>query len=377
MSENEISTKALSEIIVISDTLPPDFYESAEWDEQLDQAIEVTENLVYTIDDEGEQQAKIDATSINKYVRTMDGFIAATYKLHTEKMQSWREGKKAKTKKLLDNRQKILTQFEEARAKKLKEIESQLKAYLFDKRKEVCIDEQFKTNADLSPILKLTGTLTPGGKLTTKANEFIRSIVAAEFAEQKRIEARRMQLENLCLKADINPPLTEMHFSKVDFYADDEIFNAKIDELLNAEVNRIKDIEKRIKAKLEEKQTILEEKPTVNDQLTVEKSKAEQLRESAKRITESAERAPTNAERQLNLKTAATLRAEADQEEAKTKTEPGKKVVMITACFYITGPESIANVAYVKRFMSILPEELKSSCSIVDAKFITDSSNEY
>ena len=71
--------KDLSEILVVKDELPSDFFTSELYDQQLDSAIEATNNLVYPLDADGEKLAKTDATSINKFAKMFDSFIAKTF----------------------------------------------------------------------------------------------------------------------------------------------------------------------------------------------------------------------------------------------------------------------------------------------------------
>jgi hypothetical protein len=94
-------------------------------------------------------------------------------------------------------------------------------------------------------MVKLAGTLTDGGKLSTKAIGFIKTIANGNLSLQIRFDSRVLLLENRCLRADINPPLTQAHFGEV-FYAEDDVFNAKADELINTEIERRAEMEARI-----------------------------------------------------------------------------------------------------------------------------------
>lgn len=390
-----IETKSLAEILVIDDQLPGDFFTNPAYDEKLDIAIESTKGLVYSLDDIGEKAAKSDATSINKFATLFDKFIAATFKAQTETVSSWRDSKKAKTKALLANRQQLIDQFAEKRLEKLDEIMDVLSKELLLRRLEKGVKDEFFGCADLSPLVKLTGTLTEGGQLTKKAKEFVMSIATDNLAQQNKIEGRIMILENRCLRADINPPLTKAHLGVV-LYADDDVFNAKVDELINAEIERRAEMEARIikqqeaenqkkiedalKLQQDEANRIAREKaqqeainnlpaerpkPTVGENDSGKRITPESLRKTADHITEVANHADRNEDRNRELAGAAKLRKQADELEKNRAS--GKKKVTVTVKFSITVREHISPQAVANHLQTKLPDELKDAISFIEA----------
>lgn len=372
-----------AELFSFEDNLPADFFTNPIYDQRLDHAIELTSNLVYPINDEGEKQAKADATSINKFAKAYDGFIAAVYKSQTEEITAWRTSKKDKTKRLLENRQALIDQFAEARQKKLDSIRSQLELRLAEEWNEKGVKAEFQ-NGDIEPILSLTA-ITPKGALTKKANDFISGIVAGNLAEQQRIEARHLLIENRCLREDINPPLTYAHMGEA-FNADDEAFNAKLEQLIVTEKERKAEMEERIRKaqELDNQRKIdaaLKEQQAEANRIAREKAEAErkpepapqtsrdeaaELREKAAHIEQAAHRADRNADRNRELAQAAELRKQADELEAP---RPGKRTVMVTATFAFNGiSERVSNAGVEKFFVEQLSEKLQSILSSTESR---------
>ncbi len=361
-------TQELSTILVISDQLPVDFYSNPVYDKNLDAAIEATANLVYNLDDSGEKLAKSDATNINKFATLYDKFIAATYKVQTEEVGKWRDVKKAKTKLLLANRQRLIDQFAEKRQERINEITETLTKELLVRRIEKGVKEEFFCVADLSPVVKLTGTLTDGGALTKKAKDFIAAIASGELAEQNKIEGRYLILENRCLRADINPPLTKAHFGTV-FYASDEFFNEKLEELIATEVERRAEMEARII-----KQQEAQKQRELDAALKAQQAEADRIAKASVQ-KEFAEK--QNALRTEQVKKDAEIvitpdievipnpikegqkRVEQTETISKTVTRPGKRTVRFTAEFEVVVSERVSNKGVEDHFMSKLPDDLK------------------
>lgn len=238
----------LSVILTMVDQLPADFYTNPEYEKELDAAIEKTNSLVYPLDDSGEKQAKADATSINKYANAFKSFINSTFKKETDEVGKWRDKLNSKVKLLLDNRQKLIDQHAEKRTAKLAEIKTMLEANLKALWESMDIKPEFQ-RGDISTLVKFSA-LTAGGSLTKSALTSVKTIAESCLAQQNKIEARHLLLENRCLRADINPPLTHIHLGTV-FYADEAEFLAKVDELIEAEAARKSEMESRITKKLE------------------------------------------------------------------------------------------------------------------------------
>ena len=390
-----IEPKSLACVLVIDDQMPDDFFTNTDYDKRLDAAIYATKDLAYSLDDSGEKQAKNDATSINKFATLFDKFIAGTFKAQTESVSLWRDNKKKKTKELLANRQRLIDQFAEKRQERLDSITTLLANTLAEYRIEIGLRTEFYGEYDLSPMVKLSGTLTDGGKLTSKALGFVKTIANGKLTIQQRFDSRILILENRCLRAEIIPPLTQVHLGAV-MLAEDDIFNAKVDELVNAEIERRTEMATRIKKQNEadnqkkindalktqqdEANRITREnaqKETVADNVTAspkqaaneaEKVTPESLRKTADSIAQGAQYADRNEDRNRELASAAKLRNQANElEQQSAKQSAGASVnrtVIITATFEFTEiTERTSNEGVEKFFRSKLPEQMQSKLS--------------
>jgi len=385
-----VENKSLAEILVISDKLPIDFYKNTElYQANLEIAISSAKSLVHDISDDGRKLAKADAALIRKFAKQNKSFAMTVFLSLTDKIGGWKGLIYSKSVELEAEADNIISRFTEHETEKLDFIAKVLAASLLSQRTLKNVEPRFMANHDLSPLIKLNGTLTPGQQLTKKANDFIAQAVDKELLNQSRYHSRTMELENLCLRADITPPLTEVHLGAV-FFAEDDVFRAKANELITVEIARRVEMELRIEAKNKaDNQKKIDDALAVQQAETNRIAKAEEpakpvqeirtpelLRARAARIQESAQRADHGADRDAELKGASDLRAEANAleiaqriEEANalesTQTEqvkiPGRKVVTINVEFKVTVSDRISVEAIVEDFKSKLPEKFTAA----------------
>ena len=387
-----VENKSLAEILVISDELPADFYKNTElYQKNLEAAIASAKSLVHDISDEGRKLAKADAALIRKFAKQNKSFSMTVFKSLTEKIGGWKGLIYAKADQLEAEADSIISRFSEHEAKQLEFITKVVNAALTSQRTLKNIEPKFMVTHDLSALIKLTGTLTPGQQLTKKANDFIDKVVDKELLNQSRYHSRVMELENLCLRADINPPLTEAHLGAV-FFAEDDVFRAKANELITTEIARKTEMELRIEAKnkADNQKKIddaLAAQQAETNRIANEKIKVEEpakpvqeirtpelLRARAASIEESAQYADRRADKEAELKGASDLIAEANALEIAARIEeadalestqaeqvkiPGKKTVTITANFEVTVSERISVEAVVNHLKSKLSDDLK------------------
>lgn len=370
----------LAKILIIGDQLPDDFYLNPIYDQNLDRAIAETQSLVYTIDETGEKAAKSDATSINKFATLYDKFISTTFKRETEQVATWRDGKKAKTKRLLENRQRIIDQFAEQRAKKLEAIRSMLADQLTEYRQEIGVKSDYFSGADITPMVKLTGSMTDGGKLTKSAVDFLKSIATSELSEQNRIEARALMLENRCLKEGINPPLSKVHFGTV-FFAEESIFAEKLEQLIVAEIERKVEMEERIrkqqeaenerklaaalKAQQDEANRVAFELVKKQQQEAIE---IEQAKVRAEEFSKKPDEPVSQAVTQMRVESAIAEKRKSEFDQ-KHPNVPGKRTVTVCVDFRFDGiSETVTNAGVAKYLIGLLPEKLQAIATVVEAK---------
>lgn len=349
---------------------------------EIEKRIKNVETVVFDVSEDGKKELKKYQSSERKLIKDINEVRKAEYTIRTESVKKSNDLLLSVLKKWDESVSKKADQFEEFESKQLDFINKVVNAALTTQRTLKNIEPKFMVAHDLSPLIKLTGTLTPGQQLTKKANDFIAQIVDKELLNQSRYHSRVMELENLCLRADINPPLTEVHLGAV-FLAEDEVFRAKVNELITAEIARRVEMEMRI-----EKQNAIANQKKINDALAAQQAEAdriasekakdeetskpveaiktvESLRAQAASIEQAAQYADRSDDRDAELKGAANLRAEANaleksQSEHEQAKIPGKKTVTITAQFKITVSERISVEAVINHLKSKLPDDLKA-----------------
>jgi len=262
----------LAELIVIPSEMPVDFYKDTnKYQKELDKAIETAKSLVHPLDDEGRKLAKADAAMIRKLAKTHNDFALSTFRSLTDKVKLFKDAISGKAKDLEKEADNIISRFDEFERVKLEEIKSLLTDKYLLLLDESDVKPEYRGVADLSLMVKLTGSLTDSGALSKKSIDFLKAIVADKLANQNKIESRILLIENRCLKSEINPPLSKVHFGTV-LYADDEVFNAKLDELIAAEVDRREQMAERIR-----KQQEAENQRKIDEALRLQQDEANRI----------------------------------------------------------------------------------------------------
>ena len=104
--------------------------------------------------------------------------------------------------------------------------------------------------ATIDDLVKLT-SLTATGSLTKSAIAAVEARVQQDVALKNRTQSRLMAMENQCLRADINPPLSRANVEAFLFSDDDLLYQSKLDMLVNVEIERKAEAERRMRASLE------------------------------------------------------------------------------------------------------------------------------
>jgi hypothetical protein len=336
--------KNLAIILAVSDELPADFYSNKKYADQLRSAIESTKGLVYPLDDAGEKMAKADATAINKYATQFKKFVNDTFKRETDEVSRWKADLMALVNELLDNRQKTLDQFAETRQARLVEIRTLLVNALLEAWDEIGVWPEYR-KGDIESLV-LFGSMTEGGKLTKKAEGAVRTIANGNLAAQNRIINRHMMIENRCLRADINPPLSHLHFGELFFTADDATFDAKLEALVDEEITRRAEMAVRIT-----KQQEAETQRKINE--AVERDRL--ARESEEKAAQAASETKTEAPK-------------AEPIAPATPSVNGRRSVVVTAQFRFDGiRDTVSNEGVEKFLLGQLSEKLQAIVTIQES----------
>jgi hypothetical protein len=356
--------KNLAIILAVSDELPADFYGNKKYADQLRGAIDLTKGLVYPLDEAGEKMAKADATAINKYATQFKKYINDTFKRETDEVSRWKTNQMALVNELLDNRQKTLDQFAEKRLEKLAEIRTLLVNTLLAAWDEIGVWPEYR-KGDIESLV-LLGSMTEGGKLTKKADGAVRTIANGNLVVQNRIINRHIMIENRCLRADINPPLSHLHFGELFFTADDATFDAKLEALVDEEVTRRAEMAERIK-----KQQEAETQRKIDEALKRQQAESEQYeKEKAKREAQAKweeEQRENGSGSRLDAAKAAA-KAEAESQTPASASVNGRRSVVVTAKFRFDNiRDTVSNEGVEKYLISILPDNLQKIATIQES----------
>lgn len=122
--------------------------------------------------------------------------------------------------------------------------------------------------------LALLGSIN-NGKLTKSAKGQVETRCKMDKAEQEKINARLLGLEVRCLKADINPPFKRANIESF-LHSSDEMFNKMLDAIINSEIDRKAEAERRMKEKLEREQAA-ENQRKIDEALAAQQAEANRL----------------------------------------------------------------------------------------------------
>jgi len=328
----------LAELIVIPSEMPVDYYKNTnKYQKELDTAIETAKSLVHPLDDEGRKLAKADAAMIRKLAKTHNDFALSTFRSLTDKVKLFKDAISGKTKDLEKEADSIISRFEAFEKAKLDNIQKLLEEKYLALIEENNVKPEYRGVADLSLMVKLTGSLTDSGALSKKSIDFLKAIVADKLAKQNKIESRGLLIENRCLKAEINPPLSKVHFGTV-LYADDEVFNATLDELIAAEVDRREQMAANIK-----KQQEAENQRKIDEALRLQQDEANRIAKAEQAARDSALR--EEHQKQLEEVRAKVIQEQEKQPEIKKVEESFNKVF---------APDQVAPVVQDKRTVRVM-----------------------
>lgn len=376
-----------TDLVLTDKFLPSEFYtRTPEVVSEIKARIALVDSVAFEVTDSGKASLKKYQSDERKLIKGCDTIrkeeysrlIGETKIAHDaifEQIKLWADAVSSKS-----------AQFDEYEANILRDIRCRLKQELDSIIESSSLLPDFISKYDIEPIVKLTGTLTDGGKLTKKAVDFLKTLVESDLSRQILHDNRLLTIENACFRAEINPPLGKVHFGET-FWSDDRIFQEKLNDLVTAEIARRTEMAMRIEAdlkkkeqakidealakereriRLEEQAKIAQEMPKVEPSVVKEAEPTpEELRARAREIKQCAEYADRNADRNREIAAAEKLltqakELEAKAEELKVLSANNKKLVTITATFQVLVRESISIEAVENHFKSKLSDDLKA-----------------
>ena len=263
-----IEAKNLIDFLTLSESAQDDFYAEATQKEIVEN-IYKTQGLVYPITDEGEKAMNADATVINKYATALDKTAAAIFKRRTESANADRTTTKGQVEQLQTNRKIIISQFSEAKRKRLVEIGETLKAALVEAWDENGVGDDFRS-ATLPEAKE--SHLTPTGKLTTATKSLINNLAQADFAWQTEINSRAMMVELECRRAGIDTPFSPVYIGPVFYDKSRQGFDDRLKSLIDEDARRKQEQEEKIRKQLE-----TENQKKLDDALRAQQADADRI----------------------------------------------------------------------------------------------------
>lgn len=277
---------------------------------------------------DGVKQAKAQATEINKLKAAISKRKKEEIDRVSAPITKFKQDMTALETKCEDTRQGILDQvkvFEDETREKAFELLDEMRAKLWN---EEGVQDEFKS-AQIDD-LALVSNVTDKGALGKKAKDTLTQRVRDDKAQQDAVEKRLLVLENRSYKAGLREPLTRQtieHFLR----ADDDTYEAKLQSLLDAEVKRQEETERRLREDMEREQ----------------RQKEAQREESTPPPAATAGPAsgPINN---------APVHEQAD--EVPVDVPPDKVLVTATATFKITVPPHVGNEVVAQKLRAKLEE---------------------
>jgi hypothetical protein len=355
---------------------------------QMDAAIELAKSLTHEISADGRKKAKDDVAMIRRYSKGIKGYALDIFRTVTATASQRRDLIYSKSDELNAIADGIMPKFEAHEKAILDNVKSVVDIELNIKWGH--IRPEFR-QGDTSSLIKLSGTLTEGGKLTKKANDFIFGIVNDCQMKQQQHDNRCNIIKIKCLESEINPPFLPAYLGTA-FNGTEEDFNSKLDELVGIEITRRAEMEAKIIKQQEAKKqqeinAALAAQQAEADRLAKEKLEAErqadfdnlamrnheranriaeaereaklqtraeptseELRESAARIEQAAQYADRKEDARRELQLAEDLKKQAEEiEQNAASIEPGKRLARFNAEFSIGSAD----------MLSELPDDLK------------------
>ena len=208
---------------------------------------------------------KKEGQFLGKVATQISEFRKAKVKEETTDIELFQNSLKNFTKLFESKQEEIkkgLSVFEEQTRQKVLQV---CKEYFEEFSLQVGLRSEFK-NINLDDMTQ-TGYATATFKISKKGIDEVERRVNIQLTLQTKVDNRLLNLENECLKANIEP-LTEQHI-KGFLFANDEEYQIKLRNLIVAEIERNEAVKKRAaeQAEKDAKEKLLNEQKALKDEL--------------------------------------------------------------------------------------------------------------
>src|SRR5690625_3640791 len=191
--------------------------------------------------------AKKLATELNQTAKAIDDRRKEEVAAVSEPIKQFDAQMRELVEMCKDGRAQLLDQVKVFEDEVREQVHALLTEYLNGQWDDQEVEQEFRraTIDDLA----ILSNITKAGNLTSRAGNEVRARVQADRALQDRTHMRIAQLESVSYRAGLSVPLTRDHIAGI-LFADDEVYQAEVERIVNAEVERQKVAQQKLQERL-------------------------------------------------------------------------------------------------------------------------------
>jgi len=276
------------------------------------------------------------ATELNKLRGEIDTKRKDEVAKASEPVRQFDERMKELVSMCKDGRQNLLDQIARFDAEQIKLAETLAFDYLSLQIGNAGLRTEF---SNIDPPAQKISNLTKSGNLTSAAKQEIDDLVSTQSLLQSRTDKRLTDLELECRRKGMDHPLERSHVEAF-LMADDDVYQSRLESMIEAELARIERIKQAEQAKAEQAARAAEEAAKRREAEAVAKAEAEA------RAKFEAEQAKESHEE--------TKAVYQPHEQAETPVSNGE--ITIQATFKVTPPEGVTPEQILAAFKKRLSE---------------------
>ena len=201
--------------------------------------------------------AKELATELNKLAGEIDSRRKEEVASVSEPIKKFDSQMKELVTLTQDGRKKLLDQIKKFEDETRAQCKILLGEYRHEQWVSLNVHQEYR-RAEYEDLI-LISNVTATGNLTQKAKDTLSMRCRDDLSHQDKVSMRLVLLENASLKAGLSTPLTRVHVAHF-LDAEDAVYEAKLSQLIEIEVNRQEQAEEAMRAKLEKERKQKEER---------------------------------------------------------------------------------------------------------------------
>lgn len=201
-----------------------------------------------SVTEENLSDAKKMATELNKIAKAIREASTKHLRPYKEPINNFEEKVRKLIESVLGKRANLLADASKFEEKRKEEAEEAVICFLADLYENNSLAVEYQ-NIDTSPFA-VVGTLTNGGKLTAKVREQLTLMVSERVSHQHKVELRVASLAGASIEVGLKTALVRQDVEPF-LNLDDEIYQARLTQKLNFELDKQQKVEARIRAEAE------------------------------------------------------------------------------------------------------------------------------